>query len=388
MNIFARPFVKKNENLKDEKTRQACGKRAGVTCIIINTLLAVGKIVMGALTGAVSVLADGFNNLTDCGSNVVSVIGFKMSSKPADKEHPFGHQRAESVSAMLIAVLILFVAVELITQSIEKIISPLFTKLSLWLTVILAISVLLKLFMFAVNRGLGKATDSETLLATAADSLSDSIATFTVLIALIVSHFTGVILDGYAGIAVALFIAFTGFKLLKETISNLLGKAPDVEIIKQIEERIMAFEHVHGIHDLAVHCYGQNKMYATVHVEVDSSMPIMHAHQLADTIERDFIENTNVILTVHIDPLVLDDPKVNALRELAITAVSEILPVGKIHDFRVVGGKTKFNLVFDVAVPFENKDSDQKIADDITASINAKDGSLGVVVTIERQNVT
>lgn len=387
MSLFTKLIVRKNENVKDPKTREACGKRVGLICIILNTIMAGAKIALGALTGAVSILADGFNNLTDCGSNVVSVIGFKMSGKPADKEHPFGHHRAEAVSALLISALIIVVAFELATQSLDKILNPEANMFSIWLVVILGGAVALKVIMYLINRTIGKVTDSPTLLATATDSLSDAIATSVVLIAMIVSHFTGLLLDGPMGIAVSIFIAVAGIRLLKETISDLLGEAPDVEVVEEIKRRVFSFEGVHGIHDLAVHSYGQTKMYATVHVEVDSAMPIMESHDLADLIEKDFIDNTNIILTVHIDPLVLNDPIVNALRDRTNQIIHEFDPTFKTHDFRVVGGVTHTNIVFDVAVPFETKMTDAEIEEKIKEL--AKDGraDLGVVVTIERQNV-
>ncbi len=387
MKVFSKLFIKKDENPKTDKTREAVGKRAGAFCIIVNTLLAGAKIALGAITGAVSVLADGFNNLTDCGSNVVSIIGFKMSGKPADKEHPFGHQRAETVSAMLIAVIILVVAVELAITSVQKLLNPEASEFSLWLIVILSISVLLKLFMFMINRSLFKVTGSENLSATATDSLSDAVATTAVLIALIISHFSDVLLDGYAGIGVALFIALSGFKLLRETISGLLGKAPDKDTVKLIREKIMAFDRVLGIHDLAVHSYGQNSLYATVHVEVDCAMPILHAHELADDIEKEFATNTDIILTVHIDPLVIDDPVVNELKMRVNKVIKEVNESFKAHDFRVVGGETRSNLVFDVAVPFESEMSDEQIEQEIRDKINEWKENYGVIITIERQNL-
>lgn len=387
MNIIVKTFAKGHQDLTTDKAREACGKRAGFMCIILNTIMSIGKILLGILSGAVSVLADGLNNLTDCASNVVAVIGFKMSGKPADKEHPFGHQRAETVSALFVSVLILVVAFELVKESIGKIITPTPSDFSLWLVIILGVSVLLKLFMFAVNRTLGKATNSNTLKATSIDSLADSISTSVVLGALIVSHFTGIVLDGYAGILVALFIAFSGIGLLKETISHLIGKAPDGEIVKDIKQRIFAFNDVHGIHDLAVHNYGPNKMYATVHVEIDSRIPIMASHDLADAIEKDFVDNTDILLTVHIDPLVLDDPIVNAYREQTEKAILEISTNLSMHDFRVVGAVTHTNFVFDVATPFEFPLSDQELLKQINKKVKNGRKDIGVVCTIERQNV-
>lgn len=387
MNFFAKLVLRKNENPADKSVREACGKRAGILCIILNTILAGAKIAIGAIAGAVSVLADGLNNLTDCGSNVVSVIGFKMSSKPADKEHPFGHQRAETIAALLIAVIILVVAVELVISSVQKIITPQKSEISLVLFVILGVSIAVKLFMFALNSALGKATQSEALKATAADSISDCVATLAVLIAMIVSYFTAVELDAYAGIGVAIFIAITGIKLLRETISRLLGKAPDKQTVKEIYARVMAFEGVCGIHDLAIHSYGQNAMYVTVHVEVDARTPIMNAHDLADAIEKDFVENTDIVLTVHIDPLVLDDPIVNDVKAHTEDIVAGIDNSFKIHDFRMVGGETCSNVIFDVAVPFDCALTNGEIEDEICKKVKEWDCKFGVVVTIERQNV-
>ncbi len=385
MNLIKKLFFKNEQNPQSEIARETCGSRVNILCIILNTILAGAKIALGVISGAVSILADGFNNLTDCGSNVVSIIGIKVSGKPADKEHPFGHQRAESVCALLISALILVVAFELAVESINKIISPEPSVLTLYLIIILAVAILVKVFMAVLNFYLGKLTGSQTLKATALDSLSDSIATTAVLISFTISYFTDFYLDGYVGILVSLFIAFSGFKIMKETVSGLLGLAPDKEVVKDIVDRVMTFPGVHGFHDLAVHNYGPSKMYATIHIEVNSSMPIMHAHELADDIERHFIENTNIILTVHIDPLVLDDPIINELRDMTNAKIATLNPNFKTHDFRVVGGKTQKNIVFDIAVPFDTEDSDEKIEQNVKLLLS--DENTGVVVTVERQNI-
>lgn len=276
--MLSKVFLHKKDDPADPAVRARCGRNAGIFGIVLNTLLAAGKIIVGSVSGAISVTADGLNNLTDCGSNVVSVIGFKMSEKPADKEHPFGHRRAESVASLLIAVIILVVAAELIMQSAEKIFSPSDTDISPLVLAVLAVSVAVKLFMFFMNRSLGKAISSETLKATAADSISDVVATTAVLISAIITRFTNLELDGYLGVVVALFIAVTGIGILKDTVSNLLGKAPDPDTVREIEKRVLSFENVRGLHDLTVHDYGQNKLYATVHVEVDAQMSITSAH--------------------------------------------------------------------------------------------------------------
>lgn len=380
-------FLKKTQDPADPAVRAKCGRNAGILGIVLNTLLAAGKIAVGAISGAISVTADGLNNLTDCGSNVVSVIGFKMSEKPADKEHPFGHRRAESVASLLIAVIILVVAVELVVQSVEKIFSPSDTDFSRILIGVLIASVLVKLFMFFFNRSLGKALSSETLKATAADSISDVIATAAVLISALISRFTHLETDAYLGIVVALFIAFTGLSILKETVSGLLGKAPDPETVHAIQTRVLSFDEVRGLHDLTVHNYGQNKLYATVHVEVDSGMGLTAAHDLADRIEKNFSENTDVALTVHIDPLVYDDPELNRLREEVVRIVKDVDETLRMHDFRLVGGETHKNLVFDVAVPFECKLSDAEIASRIREQVLLLNENYDAVTTIERQNI-
>ncbi len=383
---FSALFLKKSEK-NAPAAREKCGKRAGILGIALNILLAAGKIAFGAVAGAVSVVADGLNNLTDCGSNIVSVIGFKVSGKPADKEHPFGHRRAESVSALVIAVIILAVAAELAVQSVESIFSDEKTVFSYGLAAVLGAAVLIKLFMFAMNRALYKEFSAETFKATATDSLSDAIATAAVLISLIISHYTGADLDGYMGVAVAVFIAFSGASILKETVSHLLGRAADADTVKSLKAQICAFDGVHGVHDVAIHDYGGEKRYATAHVEVDSHMPLMAAHDLADQIEKAAEQKTGIALTVHIDPLVLDDENVNRLRREVEEAVAEIDPAFKVHDFRVVGGKTHANLIFDVAIPFDCPLRDEEVQRSIKERISLFNENVDAVATVERQNL-
>ncbi len=382
------PFlIKKGETAASPATRERVGKFSGILGIALNTLLAAGKIAVGALTGMISVLADGMNNLTDCGSNVVSVIGFKVSGKPADKEHPFGHQRAETIAALVIAVVVLAVAAELVIQSIETILSPSESEFSVWAAAVLAVSVAVKLFMFFANRSLSKAIGSDALAATATDSISDAVATSAVLACLFISRYTGAQLDGYVGAAVAVFIAFSGFSILKETVSRLLGRAVDADTADTLRARVCSFAGVHGVHDLTVHEYGNNKKYATVHVEVDANMPLMATHDLADTIEKEIGRETGVELTVHIDPLVLDDPKVNALREAAEQIAAGIDPALRVHDFRVVGGTTHANLVFEVAAPFDCPVSDGEILARLREGVQKISANLDVNAAVERQNL-
>lgn len=363
------------------------GKFSGILGIALNVLLATAKMVFGAVSGAVSVLADGLNNLTDCGSNVVSLIGFKVSEKPADKEHPFGHRRAETVSALVIAVVVLAVAAELAMQSIERIFSPEPSEFSAALCGVLGAAVAVKLFMFGFNRALARKYSAETFKATAADSLGDSVATAVVLISVIISHYSKVELDGYMGTLVAIFIAFTGFSILKDTVSSLLGKDIDPATRREIRKQIESFEGVRGVHDLIIHEYGQDKLYVTVHVEVDSRMTLTEAHDLADHIEKCFSENEKILLTVHIDPLVYGDERVDKYRAVAEHAAESACDTLRIHDFRLVGGEKHLNLVFDIAAPFDCPLSDAEIEDRVRAAITEEDANLGTVVTVERQNL-
>lgn len=384
-NLLVRLFVKNSNNTSDPAVRENYGKMASIVCIVLNMVLSAGKIILGLLSGAISVTADGFNNLTDCGSNVVSLISFKVAGKPADKEHPFGHQRIEYISAMIVAFIVLMLAVELASESFNKIFNPEPSEMSYLMLGVLAFSVLVKVWMFFFNRKLGKTVDSEVLKATATDSLTDAISTTAVTVAVIISHFVNFNLDGYMGLAVAVVIAWAGIDILKDTMSKLLGQAPDKTIIEGIRSRIMAYEGVLGIHDLAVHNYGPHKYYASVHVEVDAKVPTMESHDLMDRIERDFAENTDIVLIIHSDPVVTDDPEINLLKQKVTEMVTSIDERFRIHDFRAVKGVTHTNLIFDVAIPFDTKLSAEEIKTRISQLVSAYDPTLFVVATVEKQ---
>lgn len=383
--LLLKLFVKDYKNTQSDVVRARYGNLASVTCILLNILLATGKIVSGILFGAISVMVDGFNNLTDCGSNVVSLISFKMANKPADKEHPFGHQRIEYISALIVGIIVIMLAIELATQSFDKIINPQTAQFSLIAIIVMCVSIVVKLWMFLFNRKLGKAINSSVLKATALDSITDCIATSAVIVALLVSNWVGFNLDGYMGIVVAIVIGIAGIKIIRETMSKLLGQAPSEDVIDQIKQRIAKFPQVIAVHDLMVHSYGYSKLYASVHVEVDSNMSTMDTHDLADNIERDFQQNTDITMVVHIDPVVTDDPEVDRLKQLTVDVVSGIAEELTVHDFRVVKGVTHTNLIFDIAIPYECKLDEKQIKDQIVAKISATDSKLYVVAHLERQ---
>lgn len=381
--LLIKLFVRDYKNTGSEKVRLAYGNLSSWVCMAVNLLLAAAKITAGALSGAISVLADGLNNLSDCGSGAVSYVGFRVAAKPADKKHPFGHQRSEYLAALIVAMIIFVLAAELMIESISQLITP--GENSVWSVlsvVVLSVSIAVKFWLFLFNRSVAKRVNSEVIKATALDSLTDCLATLAALIAVIVSRFAGVNIDGYMGIFVALFIAFAGVGIFLDTIGKLLGEAPDPEIVQKIRNRIFMHGGVHGIHDLMVHSYG-HKYYATVHVEVDSKMPMMEGHDLADTIERDFACNTDIVLVVHLDPVVLDNPKCNACRVLVEEIVKEIDPSFSVHDFRMVDGISHTNLIFDVAIPFECKLSPQEVKDEISRRVRERDKKLFAVPTVE-----
>ncbi len=365
------------------KNRSSTGKFASLIGIGVNIILAVGKIIAGAVFGFVSVLTDGLNNLSDCGSSVISLISFKLSSKPADKEHPYGHERIEYVCAMAVAFIIMLLAVTMAIESIEKIINPSEVKFSLLVVIVLLVSIISKFALFIFYSATAKKINSSMLKATATDSLVDCVSTTVVLICLLISKITEFNVDGYAGILVSLFIGYSVVGILGEVFSHLIGKAPDDNMLKEIKERILAYDGVLGVHDLSVYCYGPNKYFASAHVEVDAKVDVLDSHELVDKIEKELFEQTGIVLTGHLDPIIIDDERVNGLREKTEQIVYKIDKSFSIHDFRMVFGKNQTNVLFDVAVPYECTMSKEEIKGLIEQEIRRIDKTYCLVITIE-----
>ena len=370
---------------KKELSREKIGKISSIVGILANVILSVCKIVVGIVSGFISILADGLNNLSDCGSSAVAYVSFKMSSKPADKEHPYGHERIEYISSMAVAFVILIIAFELAKESIMNIISPKALEFSVIAVVVLAVSILVKVLMFAFNRAMAKKINSDLLKATAIDSLSDSISTSAVLLSVLIGKFTGLYIDGYVGVIVALLIAWSGIKILKETVSKLIGQAPDRDLVLQIKTRILSRPEVLGIHDLNIYSYGPNKYFASVHIEVDANVDVIESHEVIDEIEREFLEETNVVLTGHLDPIVINDEEVNDLRKKVSFIVKDIDEEFSMHDFRIVRAVNYTNLIFEVAVPFETKLSDGEIEKLIKTRIKQLGKEYRPVIIVEKQ---
>ena len=371
--------------MDDIKLREKKGKFASLVGLLANVFLAAAKIVIGLLFGVISVFADGINNLTDCGSSVISFVSFKMSSKPADKEHPYGHERIEYICSLVVSFIILLIAFELFKESILKIISPKALDFSLVIIIVLAISIAVKCLMFLYYKTVAKKINSDILNAAAIDSLSDCISTSIVLISIIIGYFTGINIDGYAGVLVSIFITIAGCKMLKEMTSKLIGQVPDKEIFDSVKERVMKNKEVLGIHDLNIYSYGPNKYFASVHIELDANMDSLVAHELIDDIEREFLTETNIILTGHHDPTVIDDEEVIVMREKVSKIVQEIDENYSMHDFRMVKGPTKTNIIFDVAIPFDAKLTEDEIIKVIKEKVAEIDKKYKPVIIIEKQ---
>lgn len=373
----------RNMEKTQAERRTRVGKTASIVGVFVNILLAIGKITVGVLFGLISVTADGLNNLTDCGSSLISALSFKLSSKPADKEHPYGHERIEYICSLAIAFIIMLVAFETGKESVAAIFSSTSQDFSYAAIATLAVSIAMKCALFFYYRATAKKINSNILRATAADSLSDCVSTSVVLLACVIGRFFSVDIDGYVGVLVALFIAWSGVNVLRDTFSKLIGQAPTEEMLSDIKKKILAREGVLGVHDLSVYSYGPNKYFASAHVEVDARVDVLVSHELLDEIEREFAQNTNVILTAHLDPIVTDDACVNALRKETEKIVKEFDESFSIHDFRMVRGEKRINVLFDVAVPYDKKVDKQKLISDLEKRIYAIDERYRLIVTIE-----
>ena len=383
--LILRIFVRDHKNTEDPAVRDKCGRVAGAVGIVTNFLLFLMKIIVGTVFHSVSVTADAVNNLTDSGSSVVTLIGFKMASKPADEKHPFGHARIEYLSGVIVSFIVIFLGLQLGMSSIEKILTPEENALTPVALVVLVISILAKLWQCLFYRKVGRMIKSESVEATSKDSRNDVIATSVVLLGAGITMLTGVNLDGYMGAAVALFIVFSGGQLTISTADPLLGQAPEGELVQTITEKMLSYPGIIGMHDLAVHNYGVGRCFASAHCEVDAKNDILVSHDLIDNIERDFSRDLGIHMVIHLDPVIVGDARTDALHCKVQSLVTALYPTVTIHDFRVIWGVTHSNIVFDAAVPFAVKDSDAVITQKLEAEIQKLDPDYRTVVTIDRR---
>ena len=359
--LLLRLFVKNYENKEDTRVRARVGRLSGIVGIACNLLLFTGKLAVGLLAGAMSITADAMNNLSDAASSIVTLIGFRLAERPADEDHPYGHARYEYLSGLAVAALIIVIGFELAKGSVEKIFNPQPVEFSLVTALVLVGSILVNFWLAAFNRRLGKHIDSQTLLATAADSRNDVISTTAVLAAGLVERFSGWQVDGFMGLAVALFILYSGAMLAKETISPLLGESASPELRKLIVDTVCSDERVLGYHDLMVHDYGPGQRFASLHVEMDQRDDPLLCHEIIDNLERECYRQHNVHLVIHYDPVVVGDEELNEMRQIVSQLLAQQDSRLTLHDFRMVRGKGHTNLIFDVALPFDLKGKEKHL---------------------------
>ena len=373
--FLASLFIKDSKNYKEPSVRQAYGVLSGAVGIGLNILLFFGKWLAGTISGSIAITADAFNNLSDAGSSIITLIGFRLSGQEPDPEHPFGHGRMEYISGLLVSVAILVMGFELIGSSIGKLRSPEPIESSALVFGILIASILVKLYMFFYNHSLSKKIESAAMKATSVDSLSDTVATTLVLIATLISKYTGLLLDGWFGILVGLFILYTGGSTLKETIDLLLGQPPKQEFIDEVKEIVLGHSMVHGVHDLIVHDYGPGRVMISLHAEVDVNGDIQDIHEQIDHIEHELQEKLHCSATIHMDPIVTDDKEVLAMKAKVEEMVHFLDESFSMHDFRMVKGSTRTNLIFDVEVPRKTSYTDNEIVNWLKERIHELPGS-------------
>ena len=387
ISLLAKWFIPRREQVADSAVRRAWGALCGFVGIALNLLLFAGKLAAGALSGSIAVTADAFNNLSDAGSSVVTLLGFRLAGKKPDSDHPFGHGRMEYVSGLVVAGLILLMGAELVKTSVDKIAHPEAVTFSWLAAAILLVSIAVKLYMYMYNKAVGKKIDSAAMAATAADSLSDTVATAAVLLSMIVGKLANAQLDGWVGLLVALFILWSAVQAARDTISPLLGQAPDPALVQEIEALVMAHDTVVGVHDLVVHDYGPGRRIISLHAEVPADGQVLALHDVIANIESELARRLHCEAVIHMDPVVVGDPVVTALREQVTTLVKIIDPRITIHDFRMVPGATHTNLIFDAVIPFDEQLTRPQVAQRICRLVEDMDGHYRAVVKIENSYV-
>lgn len=385
--LLIKIFIKDYQNIKSPHVRASYGTLSGCVGIAVNIILTVVKFLIGSLTGSIAITGDALNNLSDAGSSAISLLGFKLSSKPADEKHPYGHGRIEYVCGMGVGVIIMFMGYELIKSSIEKIITPEKTAFSWVAVIVLAVSILGKLWLALFNKKIGKKIDSGTVDAVVADSISDIAATTASILALILSNYFTLPFDGIFGVIVSGFVIFAGIGVFKGTLASLLGQPPTQETVEEIQDMILSYPGILGVHDLIVHDYGPGRWFVSAHAEVSSETDIMESHDLIDVIEQDLKEKTGFLFTLHMDPLVQNDETIQAARDMISEIIGSINEKLSFHDFRLVSGPHHTNLIFDLVIPFSVKTDTNYIIDCINKQLQNKNKCYHAVITVDRSYI-
>lgn len=386
-NLFLKLFIKDYKNTKDATVRMKYGFLGSIVSIIANLILTASKYFIGLITHSVAITADAINNLSDAASGIVTLFSFKMASRKPDKEHPFGHGRIEYVAALIVGFLVGVMGYELIKSSITRILHPETVLFSYAAIIVLVISICIKIFVGLFNKKLGTIINSPAMTAVAADSMSDTAATLITLISLIISKFTDIPVDGYMGIIVSLFILKSGFEILKDSIAIILGAPPSKELVDELVRFILSYDGILGIHDLVIHSYGATMTFSTVHIEFSADEDFLKSHETADTIEKDVKDKFGIELVVHLDPIITNDEKINMLRNTVHEKLTEISEELSMHDFRVVDGPTRTNLIFDVVMPHGFHLSEDETVSQLKSKIREHDERYCLVVTVDKDYV-
>ncbi len=386
-NFLINLFIKDKENVQDRNVREKYGMLSSITGVIVNILLSVFKLIIGVIASSMSIISDALNNISDAGSSIVTMLGFKMSQKKVDADHPWGHGRMEYISAFIVDILIILVGFELLQSSVDKIINPELPSISNVTIILLVVAILVKLWLFVFYKKIAKTISSAAIKGNAYDSISDSISTFAVLVSALVAKFMSISIDGYVSLLVSVFILITGFKALKEIIDILLGMKPDPEFVKEIEEFAVKYDTIEGIHDIMVHDYGPGRKIVSFHAEVPANSDICKAHDIIDQMEQDIFEEFGCITTIHMDPIVVDNEEINKMRKETEEIVKSINEKFSIHDFRMTDGGERINLIFDLVIPTDEKVNVEETVTKIQNEIHNKNKKYYAVIKAEHSYV-
>ena len=386
-NFLINLFIKDKENVQDRNVREKYGMLSSITGVIVNILLSVFKLIIGVIASSMSIISDALNNISDAGSSIVTMLGFKMSQKKVDADHPWGHGRMEYISAFIVDILIILVGFELLQSSVDKIINPELPSISNVTIILLVVAIIVKLWLFVFYKKIAKTISSAAIKGNAYDSISDSISTFAVLISALVAKFMSISIDGYVSLLVSVFILITGFKALKEIIDILLGMKPDPEFVKEIEEFAVKYDTIEGIHDIMVHDYGPGRKIVSFHAEVPANSDICKAHDIIDQMEQDIFEEFGCITTIHMDPIVVDNEEINKMRKETEEIVKSINEKFSIHDFRMTDGGERINLIFDLVIPTDEKVNVEETVTKIQNEIHNKNKKYYAVIKAEHSYV-
>ena len=385
-NLLIRKFIKNHTDTKNEKVRNSYGFLAGIVGLFTNIILFIIKFSVGLITSSISIMADAFNNLSDAASSLITIFGFKLSSMPADKEHPFGHGRIEYLSALIVAFMVMLVGIQFVKSSFQKIINPEPVTFELIPFILLLISIGLKVWLSRFNKFMGEKINSSALKATSVDALGDVFTSSCVALSFLAVKFTTIPIDGYIGMVVALFIVYSGFTLIKDTINPLLGEAPDPELVESIHQMVLSYDNILGTHDLIVHNYGPGKCMASIHAEIPSDISVVKIHEIIDKAEREISKDLNIYLVIHIDPICVIEGEVQEAYDEILRLVNEIDHIESIHDFRVVGEGEVKNLIFDLVIDTSKKleYSDDELKEKINSNIKKAHPSYNCIITLDK----